>query len=83
MEDEPFDTSSGKGGNAMQTTPLITHVSGTTQDPTTSPMTVLVATDTESGPLVLKATITAAHELAAHLQRLPPDHRSQSAVKKL
>ncbi len=67
----------------MQTTPLITHVIGTTQDPTTSPMTVLVETDTESGPLVLKATITAAHELAAHLLRLPPAHRSQSDARKL
>ncbi len=83
MEDEPFDTSSGKGGNAMQTTPLITHVLGTKQDPTTSPMTVLVETDTENGPLVLKATITAAHELRAVLRRLTPDHRSLSGVKKL
>ncbi len=67
----------------MQTTPLITHVTGTEPDPTTSPMTVLIATDTESGPLVLKVTITAAHELAANLSRLPPDHRPLSGAKKL
>ena len=65
----------------MQTAPLITHIRTMGWDTTSLPTVLLIETETENGPLVLKATITAAHELAAHLRRLPLSNHSPSGIE--
>jgi hypothetical protein len=44
---------------------------------------LLVTVDTETGPLVLKVSVSVAHELRAHLAQLPPKIGFQSPVEKL
>ena len=44
---------------------------------------LLVTVDTETGPLALKVSVSAAHELRAHLVQLPPIIGFQSPVTKL
>ncbi len=44
---------------------------------------LLVKVDTETGPLALKVSVSAAHELRAHLAQLPPKLDYRSPVTKL
>ena len=60
----------------------ITKVLGT--EMVSKPAThLLMKVDTETGPLALKVSISAAHELRAHLAQLPPKLDFQSPVTKL
>ena len=60
----------------------ITKVLGveTVSKPTTH---LLVTVDTETGPRALKVSVSAAHELRAHLAQLPPKLGFRSPVTKL
>jgi hypothetical protein len=60
----------------------ITKILGT--ETVSKPATHLrVKVDTETGPLALKVSVNAAHELREHLAQLPPKIGFQSPVEKL
>ena len=66
----------------MEETPLITNI-GPKRTETKPTIHVRVETETESGPLVLKISLRAAHRLRAVLKGLPPSIGPESPVTKL
>jgi hypothetical protein len=68
----------------MRETPIITRIVRRSQTRTDKwPVILLLDAETEVGPLVLKLTVGAAHQLSAVLKRLSPRIGPSSDLKKL
>ena len=68
----------------MRETPIVMKVLKRSQIRTDKwPVVILLDAETEDGPLLLRFTADAAHELSQLLKRLPPRISNPSNLKKL